>query len=70
MQSIVIQPNHGYVEETSDLEVTVIGFKCPLLGPKSADTVPEHYIIKDNPENYLEKQKPTESDIMFPPRIA
>jgi len=69
MQSIGIPSSYGYVEETPDLEITVIEFKCPLCKPEPEETFPEHYIFKDFPENYLEKQEPPESDIMFPPRI-
>jgi 8-oxo-dGTP pyrophosphatase MutT (NUDIX family) len=61
-----VYPQDQFEAELSDLEKTVIEFKCPLLAPKPADAFPEHYIIKDYPENYLEMQKPPESDIMFP----
>jgi hypothetical protein len=61
-----VYPQDQFEAEPSDMEKTVIEFKCPLLSPKPADAFPEHYIIKDYPENYLEMQKPPESDIMFP----
>mgnify|MGYP001823118281 FL=1 len=64
-----VYPQDQFEEEPSDMEITVIEFKCPLCEPKPADTFPEHYIYKDFPQNYMEKQKPAESDIMFPPRI-
>jgi hypothetical protein len=51
------------------MEIIVIEFKCPLCEPKPEETFSEHYIFKDFPENYQDKQKPAESDIMFPPRI-
>ena len=64
-----VYPQDQFEEELSDVEVTVININCPLCEQKPEDTFPEHYIFKDFPENYLEKQKPPESDIMFPPRI-
>ena len=64
-----VYPQDQFEEEPSDVEITIIEFKCPLYDPKPDDTFPEHYIYKDFPENYLENQKPPESDIMFPPRI-
>jgi 8-oxo-dGTP diphosphatase len=62
-------PQDQFEEEPSDMEITVIEFKCPLCEPKPADTFPEHYIFKDFPKNYQDKQKPAKSDIMFPPRM-
>jgi hypothetical protein len=58
MQSIGIAPNNGFVEDTPDLKVTVIEIECPQCKPE--DTFPK---------NYQDKQKPSESDIIFPPRI-
>jgi 8-oxo-dGTP pyrophosphatase MutT (NUDIX family) len=63
-----VYPQDQFEGEPSGIEVN-INIGCPFCEPKPADTFPEHYIYKDYPENYLEKQKPAESDIMFPPRI-
>jgi hypothetical protein len=63
-----VYPQNQFEEGLSDIEIT-INFECPHCKPEPADTFPEHYIFKDFPENYLERQKPPESDIMFPPRI-
>ena len=64
-----VYPQDQFEEELSNMEITVINIKCPHCEPKPEDTFPEHYIYKDFPENYQDKQKPAESDIMFPPRI-
>jgi len=61
-----VYPQDQFEEELSDIEI-VIKIVCPLCEPE--DTFSGNCIFKDFPENYLEKQKPPESDIMFPPRI-
>ena len=61
-------PQDQFEEEPSEIEIT-INIVCPHCESKPEDTFPEHYIFKDFPENYQDKQKPPESDIMFPPRI-
>jgi hypothetical protein len=63
-----VYPQDQFEGEPSDIEIT-INIECPHCKPEPEDTFPEHYIIKDYPENYQDKQKPAESDIMFPPRI-
>jgi len=63
-----VHPQDQFEEEPSEIEIT-INIVCPHCEPKPEDTFPEHYIFKDFPENYQDKQKPPESDIMFPPRI-
>jgi 8-oxo-dGTP pyrophosphatase MutT (NUDIX family) len=63
-----VYPQDQFEEEPSEIEIT-INIGCPHCEPKPEDTFPEHYIIKDYPDNYLDKQKPAESAIMFPPRI-
>jgi 8-oxo-dGTP pyrophosphatase MutT (NUDIX family) len=63
-----VYPQDQVEEELSDIEIT-INIECPHCKPEPEDTFPEHYIFKDFPENYIEKQKPLESDIMFPLRI-
>ena len=63
-----VYPQDQFEGEPSGIEVN-INIGCPLCEPKPTDTFPEHYIYKYFHENYQDKQKPTESDIMFPPRI-
>ena len=61
-----VYPQGQFEEEMSDIEI-VINIVCPHCKPE--DTFSGNYIFKDFPENYLERQKLAESDIMFPPRI-
>jgi hypothetical protein len=68
MRSIGLPTSYGYVEETPDLEI-IVEIQYQDCEPKPEETFSEHYIFKDFPENYQDKQKPAESDIMFPPRI-
>ena len=63
-----VYPQDQFEEELSDIEIN-IKIVCPLCEQKPEEIFPEHYIFKDFPENYQDKQKPPESDIMFPPRI-
>ena len=61
------------MDNTPDLD-DIIEVKIEFfeVGPERqpvVEPVPEHYIVKDYSENYLEKQNPPVSDIMFPPRI-
>jgi len=63
-----VYPQDQFEEELSDIEI-VIKIVCPLCEQKPEDTFSGNCIFKDFPENYQDKQKPPESDIMFPPRI-
>jgi hypothetical protein len=68
MRSIGLPTSYGYVEETPDLEI-IVEIQYQDCEQEPEETFSEHYIFKDFPENYQDKQKPAESDIMFPPRI-
>jgi hypothetical protein len=68
MRHNYINPHEELLEDSPDIEI-IINIECPFCKPEQEESFPEHYIIKDYPENYLAKQKPTESDIMFDPRI-
>jgi hypothetical protein len=68
MKDTEIIPNYEYVDDAPDLEI-IVKIQYQDCEQEPEETFPEHYIFKDFPENYQDKQKPTESDIMFPPRI-
>jgi 8-oxo-dGTP pyrophosphatase MutT (NUDIX family) len=61
-----VYPQNQFEEEMSDIKNTV-NIECAYCKPEG--TFSGNYIFKDFPENYLERQIPAESGIMFPRRI-
>ena len=61
-----VYPQDQFEEEPSEIEIT-INIGCDHCKPEGIFS--GNYIFKDFLENYLERQEPAESGIMFPPRI-